>query len=120
MLKNGNNLKSGLWCLSNVAAGTDSHKESILLADSLPSIYSFMTNEYPNELRKEACMVITNFLTTTENEDFKMMVANFDQYKVISLLIECLQTIDNNLTLQILEALDHLFSLDRLFEMTQE
>ena len=76
-----------------------------------------MTNEHPNELRKEACMVITNFVSTTENEDLKMMVANFDQYKVISLLIKCLQTIDNYLTLQILDAFDHLFSLDRLYEM---
>ena len=65
MIKNGQNLKQGFWCLSNIAAGTDSHKQSILLAEGLPEIFSHMRDEHPNDLRKEACMVVTNFVTTT-------------------------------------------------------
>ena len=76
-----------------------------------------MSDEHPSDLRKEACWVITNLVTTVENVDFKMMVATFDEYKVLGLLIKCLKNIDNALTLQILETLDHLFQLDRLYEM---
>ena len=46
-----------------------------------------------------------------------MMVVTFEQYKVLPLLVKCLSGIDNKLTLQIIEALDHLFQLDRLYEM---
>ena len=65
MISSGLHLKQGFWCLSNIAAGTDSHKESIMLAEGLPVILSHMTDEHPNDLRKEACMVVTNFITTS-------------------------------------------------------
>jgi hypothetical protein len=39
-----------------------------------------MTDQHPNELRKEACMVITNLITIADNIDFKMMVATFGEY----------------------------------------
>lgn len=99
MIKSGQNLKYGFWCLSNIAAGIDTHKESLLLAEGLAVIFTYMTDEHPNDIRKEACWVVTNFLSTAEKIDLKMKVASFHKYKVISLLIKCLKSIDNDLTL---------------------
>ena len=78
-----------------------------------------MTEEYPVDVRKEACWVITNLVTTAENIDFKMMVAAYDDYKVLALFTKCLKNIDLKLTLQIVEALDHLFQLDRCYDLPQ-
>lgn len=77
-----------------------------------------LTKSYSIDHRKEAMWVLVNAITTSDVVIIKQ-IAEFDDGAIIKVLISGLNFNENRLTMNVLEALENLFKLDRTFGWVQ-
>ena len=111
--------KEVLWSLSNITAGTEKHISCFLSSETiLEKVFYYASKSEHLDLRREAIMVLTNLITTIERPDVLLFLASYGQPdepgKLMKTFVTNLRLNDASTTLQILEALDVLFKLDRI------
>jgi importin subunit alpha-1 len=106
-------IKECCWALSNITAGPSAHIEALVESEAFNRIIQ-LTKSYSIDNRKEAVWVLVNAITGAD-AILKKKIFEHNGGIIVKILAQGLIFTDNRLLNNVLEALDELLNLDKVF-----
>lgn len=112
------NLKTLLWCLSNITAGTKNQIMEVLRNETIVQRV-FVLMDYSNrEIVREALYVLTNLIYSCEDSSAILSVVYFEEFQLFRVFVKVLKVMDVGVIMEILSCLDILFKLDKELKLS--
>jgi len=87
-------MKELLWSCSNITAGTEQEIITFINHKDILDKILLLMNSSNIQVRREAVYVITNILTTMQNQTSNYNLANYDNRKILGLFVQGLKIND--------------------------
>ena len=105
-----NVIKECLWCFSNIVAGPGTHIIQFVNSEAFDRVL-FLSESKNLDVRKESVHVISHSITGAD-VNLRGQIYNQSDCKVLKVMTDALNILDEKVILNSLEALECLFNLD--------